>query len=114
MSLVRALAGMTEHAAEMRDTMAAERIDRRRAEEAARDEHERAMAQALAAQDAAFWEQHPMARRIQKGKERVVAAEGGNGRRPGSDVRVPPPSGQRAGLSGGGAACLGRRARYPA
>ena len=73
--MVRALAGMTEYAAEMRDVIAAERVDRRRAEEAARDEHHRSMARALAAQDAAFWEQHPMARRIQTGKERVVGAE---------------------------------------
>ncbi len=77
--LVRALAGMTEHAAQMRDARAAERVDRRRAEEAARDEHHRSMARALAAQDAAFWEQHPMARSIQNGKERVVAAEERNG-----------------------------------
>ena len=76
---VRALAGMTEHAAQMKDMLVAERIDRRRAEDVARDEHHQAMEQALAAQDAAFWEQHPMARRIQSGKERVVAAEEDNG-----------------------------------
>ena len=73
--MVRALAGMTVHAGQARDVMAAERADRRRAEQAARDEHHRATAQALADQDAAFWAQHPLARRIQDGKERVVAAE---------------------------------------
>jgi hypothetical protein len=77
--LVRALAGMAEHAAEMTDAMAAERLDRRRAEEAAREQHQREIEQALAAQDAAFWERHPVAHRIQRGKERVVAAEEGNG-----------------------------------
>ena len=73
--MVRALAGMTVHAGQARDVMAVERADRRRAEQAARDEHHRATAQALAEQDAAFWAQHPVARRIQDGKERVVAAE---------------------------------------
>ena len=76
---VRALAGMTEHAGQMKDALVAERLERRQAEEAALEEHRRALAHALAAQDAAFWEQHPMARRIQDGKERVVAAEESNG-----------------------------------
>lgn len=70
-----ALAGTAQYAAEVKDELVHEREQNRRAREQMVLDHEAHVQQVLAEQDAAFWEQHKMARRIQTAKERVVAAE---------------------------------------
>lgn len=72
---VRALAEMSARLAGARDVLRRERADRREAEERLVAEHEHGLATALAAQEDAFWAQHPWARRTQVAKERTVAAE---------------------------------------
>lgn len=72
---VRALAEMSGRLAAARDTLRRERTDRHESEQRLIAEHERGLATALAAQEDAFWSQHPWARRTQIVKERTVAAE---------------------------------------
>jgi hypothetical protein len=69
---VAALAGLVEAMARLKDALIDER---RQAESRLRREHDETMATALAEQEADFWKQHPMARRIMTTKKRVVAAE---------------------------------------
>jgi hypothetical protein len=69
---VAALAGLVEAMARLKDALIDER---REAESRLRREHDETMATALAEQEAYFWKQHPMARRIMTTKKRVVAAE---------------------------------------
>lgn len=68
---IGALAEMAVRLARARDELRDERLDRRRADDRLIAEHE----QSLAAQEAAFWAQHPWAHRTQRLKERTVAAE---------------------------------------
>jgi hypothetical protein len=72
---VAALAGFVQATARIKDALIDER---REAESRLRREHDEMIAAALAEQEAYFWQQHPMARRITTAKQRVVAAETGS------------------------------------
>lgn len=71
----QALARLVDYVATMRDELRAERIDRHNAEVRLAAEKVTEINRALSEQEAAFWRDHPMARRLQTAKERIVRAE---------------------------------------
>lgn len=73
-----ALARLVDELAGMSDRLHAERRERSEAEQQARHDYEAGLRRALEEHEAWIWSQHPIAHRIQAGKQRLVAAESTN------------------------------------
>ena len=70
-----ALAGLMDPIGALRDELRDERVGRALSEARMKEEHAKDLINALSAQEAEFWRQHPLARSLQVAKERVVQVE---------------------------------------